>query len=63
MYPNQTSLLTEKQSSLETSDNSTQKKATEPRKERDSNSSKPEGQKNSTNSNQSSPLKNLLNLK
>ena len=63
MYPNQSSLLIEKKSNLETPDNSTQKNTTEQSNQRDSNSHQEEGRKNATTSSQSSPLKNLLNLK
>ncbi len=63
MYPNQSSLLIEKKSNLETPDNSTQQNTTEQSNQRDSNSSQEEGLKNATTSSQSSPLKNLLNLK
>ena len=63
MYPNQSSLLIEKKSNLETPDNSTKNKTTEPSNQRDSNVSQEEGRKNAPTSSQSSPLKNLLNLK
>lgn len=63
MYPNQSSLLIEKKSNLGTPDNSPQNKTTEPGSKRNSNSPQEEGGKNATTSSQSSPLKNLLNLK